>query len=146
MQLQPGEESGEATIALEVLEVEVARQVLDVRVPQFYRMAIEPPQTNLPVAMVTLFVFGFTISPAYYLPMSIFSIAFGGKHSGFLIALIDVFGYVGSLVFTFFGGSIARDFGWPVFLMVLLTITVLALVTVTAFLYMDYRATNRSRT
>ncbi len=69
-----------------------------------------------------------------------------GKHSGFLIALIDVFGYVGSMVFTFFGGSIARDFGWPVFLTVLLTITVLALVTVTAFLYMGYRAANRSRT
>ena len=104
-----------------------------------------PPQMNLPVAMATLFVFGFTISPAYYVPMSIFSIAYGGKHSGFLIGLIDVFGYVGSLVFTFFGGSIAKHFGWSVFLMVLLTITVLAFVTVTAFLYMDYRATNRSR-
>ncbi len=105
-----------------------------------------PPQMNVPVAMATIFAFGFTISPAYYVPMSIFSIAFGGKHSGFLIALIDVFGYVGSMVFTFFGGSIASDFGWPVFLAVLLTITVLALVTVTAFLYMDYRATNRSWT
>lgn len=104
-----------------------------------------PPRMNLPVAMATLFVLGFTVSPAYYIPMSVFSIAFGGKHSGFLIALIDVFGYVGSMVFTFFGGSVAKDFGWPVFLTVLLTITVLAFVTVTAFLYMDYRATSRSR-
>ena len=78
--------------------------------------------------------------------MSVFSIAFGGKHSGFLIALIDVFGYVGSMIFTFFGGSISSDFGWSAFLTVLLTIAVLALATVTAFLYMDYRATNRSRT
>ena len=104
-----------------------------------------PPQMNLPVAMAAIFAFGFTVAPAYYVPMSVFSIAFGGKHSGFLISLIDVFGYVGSMVFTFFGGSIAADFGWPVFLTVLLTITALALVTVTAFLFMDARATDRSR-
>jgi sugar phosphate permease len=94
---------------------------------------------RLPFAMFSIFVFGFSISPAYYIPMSIFSIAFGGKHSGFLIALIDVFGYTGAFVFNRFGGSIAERYGWSVFLGVLLTITVLALVTLTVFLHLEYK-------
>lgn len=98
------------------------------------------PWMRLPVAAVSLFLFGFTISPAYYVPMSVFSIAFGGQHSGFLIALIDVFGYSGALIFNFFGGTIADDFGWPVFLAMLLTVTVFALMSMTTFLYLDYRA------
>ncbi len=101
------------------------------------------PGMRLPTAMVSIFVFGFTISPAYYVPMSVFSIAFGGKHSGFLIALIDVFGYSGALIFTFFGGSIAQDYGWSVFLAILLTITLLSLVTMTTFLHLDFRAQRR---
>ena len=95
---------------------------------------------KLPAAMASIFSFGFSISPAYYIPMSIFSIAFGGKHSGFLIALIDVFGYSGALVFNYFGGSIAQVYGWPVFLSLLLVVTLLALVTMTAFLHLDRKS------
>ncbi len=95
---------------------------------------------RLPAAMISIFVFGFTISPAYYIPMSVFSIAFGGRHSGFLIALIDVFGYAGAFVFNFFGGSIAQHYGWPVFLGLLLTVAVLALVTLTAFLHLEHKS------
>ena len=36
-----------------------------------------------------LFVFGLCVSPCYYIPMSVFSIQFGGPHSGFLVALLD---------------------------------------------------------
>ena len=103
------------------------------------------PWLRLPAAAVSLFLFGFTISPAYYVPMSVFSIAFGGQHSGFLIALIDVFGYAGALIFNYFGGTIADEFGWPVFLAMLLTVTVLALSSMTAFLYLDYRADRAER-
>jgi len=92
------------------------------------------------VALLAIFVLGFTISPAYYIPMSVFSINFGGKHSGFLIALIDVFGYAGAFIFNFFGGSIAQNYGWSVFLLGLVSIAVLALVTTTAFLSLDCRA------
>ncbi len=93
--------------------------------------------------MISIFVFGFSISPAYYIPMSVFSIAFGGKHSGFLIALIDVFGYAGAFVFNFFGGSIAQHYGWPVFLGLLLTVAVLALVTLTVFLHLEHKSEKR---
>ena len=94
---------------------------------------------RLPAATIAIFVFGFSISPAYYIPMSVFSIAFGGRHSGFLIALIDVFGYAGAFVFNFFGGSIAQHYGWPVFLGLLLTVAVLALVTLTLFLHLEHK-------
>ena len=94
---------------------------------------------KLPAATISIFFFGFSISPAYYIPMSVFSIAFGGRHSGFLIALIDVFGYAGAFVFNFFGGSIAQYYGWPVFLGLLLTVAVLAFVTLTLFLHLEYR-------
>ena len=99
-----------------------------------------PAGLRVPVALAAIFLFGFAISPAYYVPMSVFSIAYGGIHSGFLIALIDVFGYAGALIFNYFGGSIAQDFGWPVFLAVLLSIALLAMVTMVGFLGLDYRA------
>ena len=94
---------------------------------------------RLPAALIAISVLGFSISPAYYIPMSVFSIAFGGRHSGFLIALIDVFGYAGAFVFNFFGGSIAQHYGWSVFLGVLLTVAVLAFVTLTLFLHLEHR-------
>jgi len=100
---------------------------------------------RLPAAMISIFVFGFSISPAYYIPMSVFSIAFGGRHSGFLIALIDVFGYTGAFVFNFFGGSIAQHHGWPIFLSLLLTVAVLALVTLTGFLHLEHKSEKKQR-
>ena len=57
---------------------------------------------QLNVAMAIIFVLGFSISPSYYVPMSIFAIDFGGKHSGFLVAAIDIFGYSGALVVQLF--------------------------------------------
>ncbi len=92
---------------------------------------------HLPVAIMTIFVFGFAISPAYYLPMSVFSIAHGGEHSGFLISFIDVCGYLGALIFAVYGGQIAQDYGWPFFLAGLLAICVLALLSMSAFLKLD---------
>ncbi|MCA9138052.1 MAG: MFS transporter [Planctomycetales bacterium] len=90
-----------------------------------------------PAAIATIFLLGLTISPAYYVPMSVFSVSFGGKHSGFLVSLIDVFGYSGALLFNFFGGSIAEHYGWSVFLSGLLTITVSATVCMVTFLSLD---------
>jgi hypothetical protein len=48
-----------------------------------------------------------------------------------------VLGYLGSLIFNFFGGQIAQDHGWPVFLTMLLAINVLALLTMGGFLRLD---------
>ena len=46
---------------------------------------------TLILAMALIFIFGLTISPAYYIPMSIFSIEFGGPHSATLVS-VDVEG------------------------------------------------------
>lgn len=97
-----------------------------------------------PAVVGTLFAFGLTIATAYYIPMSIFSVAFGGPHSGFLIALIDIFGYATALLFTYYGGTIAQDYGWPRFLSVLLTVAGLATLSMTTFLWLDARAEARN--
>ena len=99
-----------------------------------------PEESKFPVVMIVIFVFGFSISPAYYVPMSVFSVAYGGKHSGLLINNIDICGYAAAMIFTYFGGSIAMSVGWNVLLSILLGFTVLALVTMTSFLVLDYRA------
>lgn len=98
-----------------------------------------PTAARLPVSLGLIFVFGFSLSPAYYIPMSLFAVAFGGPHGGFLVALLDVFGYLGALVFNYFGGTVAQDHGWTVFLAVLLGVTVLAGTSMTAFLHLDAR-------
>ena len=75
--------------------------------------------------------------------MSVFAVKFGGKHSGFLVALIDVFGYGGAILFNYYGGSIAEHYGWSVFLSGLLTIAVLATTCMVTFLTLDWRSERR---
>jgi sugar phosphate permease len=72
--------------------------------------------------------------------MSVFSVRFGGKHSGMLVSLIDVFGYCGAMLFNFYGGSIAQHYGWDVFLTGLLTISVMATLFMVTFLSLDARS------
>ncbi len=108
-----------------------------------WRLDLAPATIRTPAAIGTIFLLGFAISPAYYVPMSVFAVAFGGKHSGFLVALIDVFGYSGALLFNYFGGSIAEHFGWTVFLSGLLTITGLATLCMVTFLSLDWYAESK---
>ena len=103
------------------------------------------PRIELVFTAVTILIFGFSIAPAYYLPMSVFSIDFGGKHCGFLIGLIDALGYYGAMVFDFVGGSVAdRPGGWQSFLGILLGVSIAATVSMTLFLYLDFRASERT--
>lgn len=108
-------------------------------------LAIVSESVRSPVAIAVLFLLGLSISPAYYVPMSVFSVRFGGKHSGMLVSLIDVFGYGGAMLFNFFGGSVAEYYGWSVFLTGLLAISCLATILMTIFLVLDARST-RSQT
>ena len=45
------------------------------------------------ISLGLLFVFGLCVSPCYYIPASVFSIDFGGPHSGFLVAILDAVGF-----------------------------------------------------
>lgn len=89
------------------------------------------------ISMAAIFLFGVAVAPAYYLPMSVFAISFGGPFCGFLICLFDMFGYAGAFVFNYFGGSLADIYGWDAFLMTLIGLTLAAFVTVSAFLALD---------
>ena len=80
-----------------------------------------------------LFLFGLCVSPCYYIPMSVFSIEFGGPHSGFLIALLDALSFSATAVFYYFGGGFAER-SWNLFLAVLVAISVWSAATTFAFL------------
>lgn len=91
-----------------------------------------------------IFVFGFAISPAYYIPMSVFSIGFGGRHCGLLVGLIDAFAYFGAMMFDFIGGVVAnKEGGWQDFILILIVTSILATIIMTTFLYLDYRDSER---
>lgn len=84
---------------------------------------------------ICLFIFGFCVSPAYYLPMSIFSIKFGGPHSGILIALLDVAGFGATVPFKIVGGRLAdQDGGWEKFFTLLIVIAFISMLVTYQFL------------
>jgi len=97
-------------------------------------------QFELMLTIGLIFVFGFAISPAYYIPMSVFSISFGGRHCGLLVGLIDALAYFGAMIFDFVGGAVAnKEGGWQDFLLILMVTSILATIIMTTFLYLDYR-------
>lgn len=97
-------------------------------------------ELELVLTIGLIFVFGFAISPAYYIPMSVFSISFGGKHCGLLVGLIDALAYFGAMIFDFVGGAVAnKEGGWQDFLLILVVTSIMAAIIMTTFLYADYR-------
>jgi len=63
---------------------------------------------DLYIAIAAIFVFGFAISPAYYIPMGVFSIEFGRSRSGVLIGIIDAFGYGSFIVVAPLAGRLVQ--------------------------------------
>jgi sugar phosphate permease len=99
----------------------------------------------LGVAVAATFLFGLAVSPAYYIPMSVFSIQFGRARSGMLIGLIDAFGYGATMIFAPLAGAVIRDQGWPAFLTLLVIISAIALSFATAFLIGEHHASSLRR-
>ena len=85
------------------------------------------------LSLALLFVFGLCVSPCYYLPMSVFSIEYGGIHAGFLIALLDALGFAAFAVFAPIAGALAED-SWASFFALLVAISVTSILTTTLFL------------
>lgn len=107
--------------------------------------AIELGSTlELGLTIALIFAFGFAISPAYYIPMSVFSIGYGGRHCGLLVGLIDALAYFGAMMFDFIGGAVAnKEGGWQDFILILIVTSILATIIMTVFLYLDYRDSQR---
>lgn len=94
---------------------------------------------ELILTIALIFLFGLAISPSYYIPMSVFSINFGGKHCGLLVGLIDALAYFGAMIFDFVGGEVAnKDDGWQDFILILIVTSVISTVIMVSFLYLDY--------
>jgi sugar phosphate permease len=94
-----------------------------------------------PVVLAAILVFAFMISPAYYIPMSIFSIEFGGPHSATLVCLLDACGFGASAAFGFAGGRLADGpGGWPSFMRLLLFLSVAGAASVWFFMDGERRA------
>ena len=98
------------------------------------------------VALSAIMVYGLMIAPCYLIPMSVFSVDFGGKHCGVLVGIIDAAGYLASMIFEFWGGAVAdRADGWQQFLFIILNISVIGTITLVLFLFIDYRSIIKSK-
>jgi sugar phosphate permease len=92
-------------------------------------------------------LFGLAIAPCYYIPMSVFSVDFGGKHCGVLVGIIDAMGYLAAMTFDFMGGRIADQAnGWHQFLIVLLYVAVVGFMVLSMFLFLEYRSQAKETT
>ncbi len=92
-------------------------------------------------ALLAIMVYGLAIAPCYYIPMSVFSVDFGGAHCGVLVGIIDALGYLAAMAFDFLGGAIADGVdGWHQFLNILLGTALFGSVTLPLFLLLDYRS------
>jgi len=124
-----------------VLTIALILSLLSVLTLQYLPLLNLSADTNYLVALTAIFVFAFSISPAYYLPMSIFSIEYGGRHSATLVCLIDAFGFAASAAFAFIGGRLADSAGgWSSFMNMLILISALGIISVWAFMQAEYRA------
>jgi sugar phosphate permease len=97
------------------------------------------------VALALILLVGVCVAPAYYLPMSVFSVEFGGVRSGVLVGFIDATGYIAEAAFMPYAGRLAdQPGGWTYFMWLLFVIACVALVSTIMFLYHDHRAHQRS--
>jgi OPA family sugar phosphate sensor protein UhpC-like MFS transporter len=112
--------------------------VLTLKYLSWFNLSVD---TNYIVALSAIFLFAFSISPAYYLPMSIFSIEYGGPHSAKLVSFIDAFGFAASATFAFIGGRLADSAGgWSSFMNMLILISAVGIISVWAFMHAEYKA------
>jgi sugar phosphate permease len=93
------------------------------------------------VALALILLLGVCVAPAYYLPMSVFSVEFGGARSGVLVGFIDATGYAAEAVFMPYAGRLADNpGGWTDFMWLLFVIACAGLVSTVMFLYRDHQA------
>ena len=100
----------------------------------------------LSIGLSAIMVFGLMIAPCYLIPMSVFSLDFGGKHCGVLVGVIDAAGYFASMIFEFLGGAVADQAnGWQQFLHVILNVSIIGTISLILFLIMDHRSLSKSK-
>ena len=100
----------------------------------------------LSIGLSAIMIFGLMIAPCYLIPMSVFSLDFGGKHCGVLVGIIDAAGYFASMIFEFLGGAVADQAnGWQQFLHIILNVSIIGTISLILFLIMDHRSLSKSK-
>eukprot|EP00698_Gefionella_okellyi_P020131 TRINITY_DN6284_c0_g1_i2.p1 TRINITY_DN6284_c0_g1~~TRINITY_DN6284_c0_g1_i2.p1 ORF type:complete len:518 (-),score=86.50 TRINITY_DN6284_c0_g1_i2:780-2333(-) len=96
---------------------------------------------SLPLAVVMNFLYGLTLGVPVYLPMSLFSVRFGGKdYCGTLVALIDCVGWGFIICFDLSTKLfIGTESGWAKVLLMLVLIGAIATVLLAVFMVLDTR-------
>jgi len=103
--------------------------------------------STLWVALSVITIYALLVAPCYLIPMSVFSIDFGGKYCGVLVGIIDATGYLASMVFEFLGGTILdKTDGWQQFLYIMLNISIIGTISLILFLFIDHRSLNNNET
>ena len=98
-----------------------------------------PDSLKLLLAIGILFFYGFSLAPAYYLPASVFSNEFGGKHCALLVGLVDVAAFSASMLYLIAGGRMVVNWGWQSMIQLFFVIAVLATLITMWFAYEDYK-------
>jgi MFS family permease len=104
-----------------------------------------PDSFKFPLAIVILFFYGFTLAPTYYLPPSVFSNEFGGKHCALLIGLVDAAAFSASMLYLIAGGRMVVTWGWQSVIELFLVIAVVATLITIWFAFEDYRRFHTNR-
>jgi len=91
------------------------------------------------VSFFLIFMFGFTMAPAWYLPVNVYITSLGGLHIGFTLTLVDLFGYVASAVFNVIAGRLAET-SWSNYLLFVMVFCISS----TIFLFMFFREVKKS--
>ena len=102
-----------------------------------------PADWRMEVSLSLLFLFGVCLSPCYYIPVSIFAIDFGGRHSGFLVAILDAMGFAATALFYGFCTGLADTWGWSEFLGILAVVGLIAVITTALFMAGEARQTGK---
>ncbi len=98
-----------------------------------------PDSFKFPLAIVILFFYGFTLAPTFYLPPSVFSNEFGGKHCGLLVGLVDAAAYSASMLYLIAGGRMVVAWGWQSVIELFFVVAVVATLITIWFASEDYR-------
>lgn len=86
------------------------------------------------LSFLLIFLFGFSMAPAWYLPVNVYITSLGGHHIGFTLTLVDLFGYVASAIFNVVAGRLAES-SWGDYLLFVMAFCALS----TVFLFMFFR-------
>jgi OPA family sugar phosphate sensor protein UhpC-like MFS transporter len=98
-----------------------------------------PDSLKFLLAIGILFFYGFSLAPAYYLPASVFSNEFGGKHCALLVGLVDVAAFSASMLYLIAGGRMVVNWGWQSMIQLFFVVAVLATLITMWFAYEDYK-------